>query len=81
MDTTFADLPEGAVFGDGKEGVFLKVKPFFAPPAGFRSQTEANALELASPGMFAPAWFAPDFDGLVFPLPEAGAKGAGGLRA
>lgn len=72
----FSGLPLFAVFGDGKEGVFLKVEPFAAAPQGFRSVPEANALQLsADPGtddnVFSLAWFAADCDELVFPLPPS----------
>lgn len=68
---TFAEIADGAVFGDGKEGIYRKVPPFQAPPQGFRSRPEANAWELDSRTMqpAAPAWFAEDCDELVCPLP------------
>ncbi len=67
---TFDDIPEGAVFGDGKEGVYVKVPAFCAAPSGFRLRPEANAWELDSKmEPEAPAWFADDCDGLVYPLP------------
>ncbi len=35
-----------SVYIDGKDGLYRKVSLFPAPPAGFRSQLEANAVEL-----------------------------------
>lgn len=64
----FAEIPEGAVFGDGKEGVYRKVTPFRAAPNGFRSHCDANAFELEPGREETPAWFAQDCEGLVYPL-------------
>lgn len=68
---TFADLPQGAIFGDGKEGIYKKVPTFPATPQGFRFHPEANAWELDPRTLQrdSPAWFADDCDELVYPLP------------
>lgn len=66
---TFAEIPDGAIFGDGKEGVYRKVASFRAPPQGSWTCSEANAWELYLKGPATPAWFADDCDQLVYPLP------------
>jgi hypothetical protein len=74
---TFAEIPQGAIFGDGKEGVYKKVPAFPARPNGFRSHPEANAWELDASTLKpeSPAWFADDCDELVYPLPGGLGRG------
>lgn len=79
---TFAEIPQGAIFGDGKEGIYKKVPTFPAPPQGFRSRPEANAWELEPSTLMpdSPAWLADDCDELVYPLPSRRSSGAATIR-
>lgn len=79
---TFVEIPHGAIFGDGKEGIYKKVPTFPAPPQGFRSRPEANAWELEPRTLKpdSPAWFADDCDDLAYPLLAHLSPSAAGSR-